>query len=126
MEMGPVMTEKNVYKVFAMAAQTSPFSPSPNRALFDDLNTWYGEFSEDVHTGRAVNMANVSSLSHFPHFNAKAAEKATVRIANVGAQQLSLLALVFNPTFHAMHHRNRELICENIPKALRKMVQNVE
>lgn len=124
-EFPTILIERSTYKVFEVAATTN-FFRADGDALLKELNMKYGELSADVHSARVVNMSHVSALNHFPAFKSSNAKKAGELLVYIATRQLYALSLAFNACFHEMHHRNREIVIEAIPKGFRRKVYNAE
>jgi hypothetical protein len=121
-----VLTETRLYKVFETANATPFFFTGHGAGLFSDLNARYGQLSTDVHTARSVNMNNISALKYFPTFDVGSAKSASENVVYTITRFVVALCLRFNAAFHAMHHRNKETVLNNVPAIYKRRIQNID
>jgi len=125
-EIPGILTEKRVHEIFHQCLHARNVTSHPNRKAFSELHSKYGELCADVHTATANNMASISSINHFPTFNATAAASAADAIVFVASRILILLCIEYNSVFHNMHHRNRESVVDCLISSYKKKIQNIE
>lgn len=119
-----VLTDTRVYKVFEFAANSPFFVTGRGKSFFSDLSARYSQLCSDVHTATAANMNRISALSYFPTFDEPSAKSASENIVFVTTRIISALCFRFNGAFHAMHHRNKEIILNCVPSGLKQHIQN--
>ncbi len=124
-ELPRILTEKKMHVVFSTASSSSSLGCIPNQQLFNELHSKYATLCLDVHTASAVNMANISSLNYFPSFDPEIASKTSNDFMSVACRMVTLLCLIYNDSFHSMHHRNKENIRDSIIGKYKVNIQNI-
>ncbi len=125
-ELPNIDTEKSIYKMFEDIKAINFFDIESCKSLLDDLNSRYSTLSEDTHTARNKNMQHTSSLNYFPTKSLTELKEISTMNMKLIASFLTLLCLKFNPEFHNIHHKNRQVVIENIPKKYRSKINNIE
>ncbi len=116
--------EKRINKIFEDIKALPFFINQPNRQLFDDLNDSYAVLCEDTHTARKSNMQHTSSLNYFPQKSLAALEGVSKMNKRLISTFLTLLCLKFNNEYHKIHHKNKQIILDNILKKYRPSIMN--
>lgn|GEM_PF-4190106 len=93
------------------------------RARWIAICTYSFELCKDVHTAKGVNMQNIAALRYFPTFKIEDAKDINNYIRDLVHSYNTLLSLKYPNCFLAMHHRNKEIIIENVPKVYRRVIQ---
>jgi len=119
-------SEKKIYKMFEDIKTVSFFTTVPNKSLFDDLNSRYSTLSEDTHTARSGNMQHTSSLNYFPTKSLMELKEISKMNMKLTSSFLTLLCFKFNAEFHGIHHKNKQIILNNILKEYRPKIMNIE
>ena len=118
--------EKRIYQMFDNIKALPFFTTEPNRSILGDLLTIYSELSKDIHTANKDNMQHTSSLNYFPTKSKTSLESISKINNKIISSFITLLCLKFNKEFHTIHHTNKQIIIDNIPKKYRKLIMNIE
>ena len=69
-------------------------------------------------------MQHTSSLNYFPQKSLVALEGVSKMNKRLISTFLTLLCLKFNNEYHKIHHKNKQIILDNIPKKYRLNIMN--
>jgi len=116
--------EMIINKMFEDIKALPFFSDQENKQLLNDLNDCYSTLCEDTHTARESNMQHTSSLNYFPQKSLTALKGVSKMSMRLIATFLTLLCLKFNNEYHQIHHKNHQIILENIPQKHRPKIMN--
>jgi hypothetical protein len=115
-----ILKIKNLYEVFDLASEVPFFANEVGAPWFGKLKQIYAELCADVHTATSLNMEHISALGYFPHFDEKKAADFERLFGRVAVAYLSVLVLMFRETYFSMHFRNRDIVDEVLPVAMRR------
>ncbi len=118
--------EKRIYQMFDNIKALDFFLNEPNKTILSDLHSLYADLSKDIHTADRDNMQHTSSLNYFPTKSEKSLEDICKINSNIISSFLILLCQKFNKEFHIIHHTNKQIILDNIPRKNRQMIMNIE
>lgn len=120
-----VVTELSVTKIFEILKGGPLFKGKHRAKAFAELKRCYKLLCKDVHTADYENMELVLALRQLPAYD-------KTRCAETVTSMLTLLDCInflvcdhYNALYRLMHHRSKEVVLENIPKALRRPLQGV-
>jgi hypothetical protein len=125
-ELTQIDQEKRIYQMFDNIKAISFFSDEPNKTILADLNSLYSDLSKDIHTADKENMQHTSSLNYFPTKSKSSLESICKINSKIISSFLTLLCQKYNKEFHTIHHTNKQIIIDNIPKKYRKIIMNIE
>lgn len=118
------MSEKSVYKVFENASKLNIFSNKNTVHSFNCLHADYGALCEYIHTNDHENMELVSSLANFPKFSEEQSKPSEINFIKIIQNFLIILCTCFNAFYHKMHHKNKSIIIESVPRKNRPHIQS--
>lgn len=122
-EIPTIVTEKSVYEIFDQVRNCAFFSKETQLlSSFDILRNEYSQLCSDIHTATAGNMVHITALLYFPNFDKSEAIKIGSHFDKIVTNILILLGVKFNYLFHEMHHRNKEIVLNSIPRSHKPMI----
>ncbi|MXS19890.1 hypothetical protein [Pseudomonas oryzihabitans] len=110
---------KSTYEVIDKSGESVYFSGVPGKSIFDNLKNEYAKLCAAVHTANIEEMQTISSLGYFPHIDLKELSKISSLYVLLSKNYISMLSLIFKSEINLMHHRNRDIILEAIPRKIR-------
>jgi len=118
--------EKSVYAIFDRVYTLPFFIEEPKKTLIDSIHNDYKLLCLDTHTATSVNMQQITALKYFPTFNSTEASRISEILMRLVSSFITLLCIKYNSHYHRMHHRNKEIIIESIPKQYRQVVYGIK
>ena len=118
--------EKSVYDIFDRIKALTFFNIEVHKEIFESIHNTYKLLCEDIHTASKLNMANITALTYFPTNDIKKIENFTNTSTRLVCNYIDLLAFKYNSYFHHMHHRNKEIILENISREYRRQIMGID
>lgn len=125
-EVPNIIIEKNVYRVFESTKNLSFFNKQVPIENFDKLSQNYSELSKDTHTAHKSNMQHTASLAYFPKNSKDELNRIAHQYSSIISAFVVILVLKFNDSFHKIHHKNKNIILNAVPKKIRPIIMNVE
>lgn len=120
------LLEKNIFNLFETAKNSGIFNSEQDiRTTLNSLNADYGLLCADVHTANEQNMASISSLADFPKFDPVGAEAFKGIWIRVVKNLISALCLTFKSFINKLHHTNKKILIDALPKEHRPTVQGL-
>lgn len=104
------VTLKSTYEVFDIAQAGTFFADTFHATRFAALQQAYSSLSRDVHTATRSEMQHVDALDFFPRFAPDDARRFAAMFCTVAGAGLEALVLLAQGGYHAMHHRNRDIV----------------
>lgn len=105
-----ILEEKNVFGIMGFAKTTRFFSQPVCKNWFDQLNAFYAQLCEDIHTSTRKNMVLADSFKSFGERSlndlqatSEMGEKITKLLCNV-------CCVFFESEYHKMHFSNRDVV----------------
>jgi hypothetical protein len=117
--------EKSVFTIFDSVIALPFFIDEPQKKLLDIIHADYKLLCQDTHTATIVNMQQITAMKYFPTFELAEASRISDILMRLVQAYLTLLCVKYNAYFHKMHHRNKEIIIESIPKSMRQIVHGI-
>jgi hypothetical protein len=115
-------TEKSVYALFDKVAALDFFNQDNPKIILNSIHTAYKTLCEDIHTATKINMAHITSMIYFPTVdNQKIKDISSISLKLVG-NYIDLLGFKYDNYLHNMHHRNKEILLENISRIYRREI----
>jgi hypothetical protein len=118
--------EKSVFNIFDRVKVLPFFASEPQLSLFNTIHQDYKLLCQDTHTAADINMQHITALKYFPTFSIIDATQLSNIFMRLVSSYNTLICLKYNEYFQKMHHRNKENIIENIPKAFRPLIHGVD
>jgi len=114
--------EKSVFALFDRVEELAFFKQDNPKIILNSIHSSYKTLCEDIHTATKINMAHITSMVYFPTVdNRKISDISTISLKLV-SNYIDLLGLKFDSYLHNMHHRNREVLMENISRIYRREI----
>lgn len=119
-----ILTEKSVSRVFDLANQTAAWQGGIKGKLFHNLRDQYSKLCLVTHTGSHTVMAQVTALNSFPHFESVRANSLAKQFADITDHFIASLLATHMSQLSKFHFRNRGIILNSIPKAIKAAIMN--
>lgn len=117
-EVPRILTARSVYTVFRLA-KAAPVFQGLSAENLGRLNNYYSQLSWDVHTATVHQMINISALRQFPCFQKGRATSSAKMFRDVVQNFLIVGCRTWRSLVHSMHHRNKQIVMEAVPSAIR-------
>lgn len=124
-EINDIDTEKSVYVIFDKVKDLDFFKNNIQKSLFDSIHNIYKILCEDIHTATKINMAHITAMVYFPTVDKQKIKEINSLSLRLVGNYIDLLSLKYTLYLHNMHHRNQEVLLENISKIHRREIMGL-
>jgi hypothetical protein len=124
-EFQQIIQSKNVYEVIDLAGEIDLFKVNANKLMFEELKQIYGMLCATVHTASIQQMAHVTALGYFPHFDFAVAQEFAKIFFRVSQLFTFILCLMFKDCYLCMHYKNQDIVVNVLDDATKKTLQGL-
>lgn len=118
-ELPKIVTIKSVFEIFEIVNALKFFKDQPLNLIGNNIHSQYKELCKDIHTAKLENMQKTIGLGYFPSYSKTEASLCTNILLDLVTSYLICLSFKYRDYLFCMHHRNKEIIIENLPKKIR-------
>ncbi len=116
-----VFEEKNVYRVFELAKDTSWFSSALGAQYLINLHQVYAELCAAVHGAKQINLELISALGSIPNYDDRKASELVAQFCRTLDYIIGII-LLNSHVINNMHHVNRQSFLDALPRTMKSEI----
>jgi hypothetical protein len=118
-----IFIEKSMYAVFERAKINSWFNSSIGIKYFSLMHSNYVDLCKSVHSATVTNLEHISSLGILPKYDDFKSKEFYNLFISTSDCILAIILLNCKETCNKMHHANKQIYLDAIPKEIKKEIR---